>query len=157
MRKIKSLMKKTRLSKNKKGSIEGLPLQLMIIILIATVATGILMGWMGNIDTPSSIGDVEVVSGDIILNGTSTTEGLVEIYVTDQDKNPLKGATVVLSGLGVSYNNGKTAYCTTDSNGYALFEDLKITLRGSEIGFITVNVSMSDYGENNSARIAVIA
>jgi hypothetical protein len=155
MRNIESLIRK--LNKNKKGSIEGLPLQLMIIIIIATMGTAILVGWMGNIDSPQSIGTVEVVSGDIVLNGSSTSDGIVEVYVTDQDGNPLNGATVVLSGLGVTDKNGKTAYQNTDSSGYAVFSDLHITLRGAESGFITVNVSMSEYGENNTARVAVIS
>ncbi|MDR2846475.1 MAG: hypothetical protein LBV63_04245 [Candidatus Methanoplasma sp.] len=155
MRKTKYLMKK--ISRNKKGSIEGLPLQLMIIIIIATMGTAILVGWMGNIDTPRSIGTVDVVSGDIVLDGTSTTNGIVNIYVADQNGDPLSGATVVLSGLGVADKNGKTAYAVTDHEGYAHFEGLKITLRGSSIGFITINVSLSEYGENNTAKVAVIA
>ena len=155
MRKIERLTKK--LNRNKRGSIEGLPLQLMIMIIIATIGTAILVGWMGNIDSPKSIGTVEVVSGDILLDGNSTSNGIIEIYVTDQDKNPLSGATVVLSGLGVTDKNGKTAYANTDSRGYAKFEGLHITLRGAEIGFITINVSMSEYGENNSTRVAVIS
>jgi len=146
-----------KLNRNKKGSIEGLPLQLMIMIIIATMGTAILIGWMGNIDTPKHIGGVEVVSGDIVLNGNSTTSGYVEVYVTDQNGNPLSGATVVLSGLGVADKNGKTAYANTDSMGYAKFDNLKISLRNSEIGFITVNVSMPEYGENNSTRVAVIS
>ncbi|AIZ56473.1 hypothetical protein Mpt1_c05850 [Candidatus Methanoplasma termitum] len=155
MRKTERLIRK--LNKNKKGSIEGLPLQLMIMIIIATIGTAILVGWMGNIDSPKSIGSVEVVSGDIILDGNSTTDGMIEVYVSDQDGNPLSGATVVLSGLGVSDKNGKTAYANTDSKGYAKFDGLCLTLRGADIGFITVNVSMSEYGENNSTRVAVIS
>ena len=146
-----------KLNRNKKGSIEGLPLQLMIMIIIATMGTAILIGWMGNIDTPKHIGGVEVVSGDIVLNGNSTTSGYIEVYVTDQNGNPLSGATVVLSGLGVADKNGKTAYANTDSMGRAVFEGLKINLRNSEIGFINVNVSMPEYGENNNTRVAVIS
>ena len=33
-------------------------MQLMIIILVATMGTAILLGWMGSIETPKSIGDV---------------------------------------------------------------------------------------------------
>jgi len=146
-----------KLNSNKKGSIEGLPLQLMIMIIIATMGTAILIGWMSNIDTPKHIGGVEVVSGDIVLNGNSTTNGYIEVYVTDQNGNPLSGATVVLSGLGVADKNGKTAYANTDSMGRAVFDGLKITLRNSEIGFINVNVSMPEYGENNNTRVAVIS
>jgi Protocatechuate 3,4-dioxygenase beta subunit len=152
---------KIRLMKNirndKKGSIEGLPLQLMIMIVIATMGTAILIGWMGSIDSPKHIGSVDITSDDIVLNGNYTDSGIIEIYVTDQDGNPLRGATVVLSGLGVTDSDGKTAYCNTDSAGRAHFDGLRISLRGSEIGFITVNVSMSEYGENNTARVAVIA
>ncbi|MCL1811610.1 MAG: hypothetical protein FWG41_05280 [Methanomassiliicoccaceae archaeon] len=146
-----------KLKGNSRGSIEGLPLQLMIMIIIATMGTAILIGWMGSIDSPKHIGTVEVVSGDIVLDGNSTSNGFIEIYVADQSGNPLGGATVVLSGLGVTDRNGRTAYANTDSRGYAKFEGLNITLRGAEIGFITVNVSMSEYGENNSSRVAVIS
>src|SRR5215469_16865285 len=111
MRNLQPLIKK--LNSNKRGSIEGLPLQLMIIIIIATMGTAILVGWMGSIETPKHIGKVEVVSGDIILDGNRTSEGFLEIYVTDQNGNPLSGATVVLSGLGVTDKNGKTAYTNT--------------------------------------------
>jgi hypothetical protein len=154
MRKKQHLMKK--LKKSKKGSIEGLPLQLMIMIIIATMGTAILIGWMGDIDSPKSIKTVEVVSGDIYLNG-GTYNGTVEIYVADQEGNPLSGATVMLSGLGVTDKDGRTAFTKTDSRGYAKFEGLNITLRGSNLGFITVNVSMSEYGENSNTRVAVIA
>ncbi len=146
------------LRKDRKGSIEGLPLQLMIVILIATMGTAILLGWMGNIDTPDSIGAVEILSDDIELDGKGFTyDGHAEIFVVDQDGNPIDNATVVLSGLGVSDSDGRTAYGTTDSQGHIVFDELRITMRGCSVGFITVNVSMSGYGEDNTARIAVIA
>jgi hypothetical protein len=155
MRNTEHLMKK--LSKNRRGSIEGLPLQLMIVIIIATMGTAILIGWMGDIESPKSIGTVDVISGDIVLNGSSTSEGYIEIYVADQSGDPLSGATVVLSGLGVTDKNGRTAYANTDGEGYAVFDGLRINLRGANVGFITVNVSMSEYGENSTARVAVIS
>jgi hypothetical protein len=145
-----------KLNKNKKGGIEGLPLQLMIVIIIATMGTAILVGWMGNIDTPQSIGQVQVLSEDIILDGYHTNDGTIEICVIDQDGNPLEGATVVLSGLGVKCN-GNRPVGYTDENGNIVFKDLSITMRGSYIGYISINVSMNNYGENNNARVTVIA
>lgn len=147
-----------KLNKNKKGSIEGLPLQLMIVIIIATMGTAILLGWMGNIDTPNSIDTVDIVPGQITLNGnTMTNDATVDIYVADQDGNPIANALVSLNGLGVMYSDGSTAYAITDSTGNAHFDNLHITLRGSNVGFISVEVNQSDYGSNNSARIAVIS
>ena len=53
------------LKNDRSGGIEGLPLQLMILILIATLATAIIIGWMGNISTPESIGDVTLDKSDV--------------------------------------------------------------------------------------------
>ena len=49
------------LRKNRKGGIEGLPLQLMIIIMVATLGTAIIIGWMGNIEEPHSISRVVIM------------------------------------------------------------------------------------------------
>ena len=156
MRKIKGLIKRNRISKNRRGGIEGLPLQLIIVMLIATMGTAIILGWMGNIEGPKFIEDVDVTSGEIILVNGSTLNGNVSIMVTDQDGNPIEGATVVLTGLGVTDRIGKTPHGTTDSKGCANIIGLKITMKNSAVGFITVNVSASGYGENNTARVTVI-
>ena len=132
-----------------------MPLQLMIVIIVATLGTAIIMGWMGNIEGPRSIGSVEVLSGDILLRDGSTSTGMVDIRVTDQDGNPLEGATVVLTGLGVTDRYGKTVHGYTDAKGRVSFSGLMITMNGN-IGFITVNVSDPNHGENNATRIAVI-
>lgn len=159
MRNIKNLMKngRKRISNDRRGGIEGLPLQLMIVILVATLGTAIILGWMGNIEGPRSIGSVDVMSNDIVLVNGGTSNGIVEVRVTDQDGEPIEGAAVVLSGLGITDRNGKTAYVSTDSNGRAVFTGLKIQMGGGSVGFITVNVSASGFGENNTARVAVIA
>ncbi len=152
------------LRKNRKGGIEGLPLQLMIIIMIATLGTAIIVGWMGNIEEPHSIKEVTVDSGDIDL--TRITSGQTASYrnvnenvvisVYDQNMNPLSGASVILTGLGITDRNGYTVHGTTDDNGSVTFSGLKLKMTG-HIGFIDVEVSKAGYGENTSCRITVIA
>ena len=160
------------LRKNRKGGIEGLPLQLMIIIMVATLGTAIIVGWMGNIEEPHSISKVEVNSGEMDLTGVdsaysnnTTVRGASNVYysnedvivsVYDQNGDPLSDATVVLTGLGVTDSNGNTAHGTTDSNGTVTFSDLKLRMTG-HVGYITVEVSKSGYGENSSCKITVIA
>jgi hypothetical protein len=151
-----------RLRRNRSGGIEGLPLQLMIIILVAALGTAIILGWMSSLETPRHIGSVNIDSDDIILERISGTErytdsGHVLIYVTDQNGNGLAGSTVVLSGCSVSTSDGRTVHGITDAKGYVEFTDIHVSLRGAKIGFINVDVSMSGYGTNSSARIAVIA
>jgi len=155
---IKSISK---LRKNRKGGIEGLPLQLMIVILVATLGTAILIGWMSSIEAPSQIGSVNVDSGNILLTKTSGTEkytdtGNVKLYVTDQNGNPISGATVVLTGCGVVTRTGTTAYGTTDAKGCIEFSNLRVSLRDQKIGFVTAEVSKPGYGTDSSTRIAVI-
>ena len=162
-------LKRKALRKNKKGGIEGLPLQLMIIIMIATLGTAIIMGWMGNIEEPHSIGNVVVDSGEIDLTRSTTVSGTygnagsiynsneeVVITVFDQSGNPLPGATVVLTGLGVTDSNGKTLHGTTNSDGIVVLKNFKLRMTG-HVGFINVEVSKPGYGENSSCKITVVA
>ncbi|MDR0198359.1 MAG: carboxypeptidase-like regulatory domain-containing protein [Methanomassiliicoccaceae archaeon] len=151
----------TRLRKNKGGGIEGLPLQLMIIILVAALGSAVILGWMSSLNAPSHIGSVNIDSGDITLDKSSgsqsyTESGYVKIFVTDQNGDGLAGATVVLSGCNVTTKDGKTVHGVTDANGYAEFSDLHISLRGAKMGFITVDVSKSGYGTASGAKIPVI-
>ena len=155
-------MRNTALGKNREGGIEGLPLQLMIIILVATLGTAVIIGWMGSLETPQRIGSVDLESDDIILDMTSgseryTNSGHIKIYVTDQNGNGLGGATVVLSGCSVTTADGRTVHGTTDADGYAEFDNIRASLRGAKIGFITVEVSKSGYGSDSTAKVAVIA
>ncbi|MCL1983879.1 MAG: hypothetical protein FWG58_00590 [Methanomassiliicoccaceae archaeon] len=159
---IRKSYKTASLRKNRDGGIEGLPLQLMIIILIATLGTAIIIGWMGSLETPPQIGSVSVDSGDIVLDTASGSErytdsGFVKIRVTDQNGDGLEGATVVLSGCSVSTIDGNTVHGVTDKNGYVEFDDVHASLRGSKIGFINVEVTRSGYGTNSTAKVAVIA
>ena len=144
------------LRKNKKGGIEGLPLQLMIIVIVAALGTAVIIGWMGSIDTPKNIGEITVESGNIDLNETPSGDITVKITVTDQDGNPLEGALVSLSGCGIRTSGGGQVYGNTDRNGMVEFNDLTVTA-GSGIRHVGVSVSKSDYGEKNNIKIAVIA
>lgn len=151
-------MKPRDIRKDKSGGIEGLPLQLMIIILVATLGTAVILGWMGNIDTPRSIGDVTAEPGNLQASDDGSI-GPVTILVTDQDGNPLEGAAVILTGMGVTMGSGDsrgTAFLETGVDGRADFGDLDVLTTSGGIGFLTVNVSKSGYGENNGTRIVVV-
>ena len=137
---------------NKRGGIEGLPMELMIIVVVATVGTGILVGWMGNIDEPDTIGDITCSVNQITMTADSMKTGF-NVTVTDQSGDALKGATVVLSGCGLS--NGKTTYAITNENGVANFSNLSLTKTTHGVGYIDVQVSSPTHGED-SIRIPVV-
>jgi len=145
-----------RLRKNKKGGIEGLPLQLMIVVLVAALGTAVIVGWVGSIDTPTSIGKVTVGSGEIDMIKKTNGNITVSISVTDQDGDPLEGALVSLDGCGIRGLNSSKVYGNTDRNGNIEFKNLTLN-NGSGIRYVNVSVSKSGYGEDNTIRIAVIS
>ena len=130
-----------------------MPLQLMIIILVATLGTGIIIGWMGSIEVPGHIGHVEIDT-DIQLSKGNTGIS-VGVIVTDQNGDPLEGAAVVLTGCGIANRDGSTPYILTDRYGLADFSDLTIN-KVTSVRYVNVSVSKSGYGEDNTARIMVI-
>ncbi|MBR7152319.1 MAG: hypothetical protein IKD00_01055 [Candidatus Methanomethylophilaceae archaeon] len=148
---------------------EGIPLQFMIMMIVAVAAVGILGGWMANISTPQSISDVEVASGVASCESDGSLSDIV-ILVRDQDGNPLEGGTVILEGLGIqmfvdadengTIDEGETektkAVLQTGEDGKAEFTGLSITPPKGGFGSITVNVMKSGYGEFNSTEIVVV-
>ena len=134
---------------------EGLPLQFMIMMIVAVAAVGILSGWMAGIETPRSIGDVEVLSAEGLADPDGNIDP-VSVRVRDQDGNPLEGATVYLSGLGIKTADGGKAIGYTDENGIAQISDLVVTPPIGAFGTVTVNVMKTGYGEQCSTEFAVI-
>ena len=67
--------------------------------------------------------------------------------------------TVVYGNLGaenVNISISNTAHGTTNDDGTVTFSNLKMKMTG-HVGYITVEVSKSGYGEDSSCRITVIA
>lgn len=149
--------KLNRLKNNRKGGIEGLPMELMIIVVVATIGTGILVGWMGNIEAPQTIGDVSC-SIDQINMTSDTGKTSFDVVVTDSTGNGIQGATVVLTGCGI--NNGKISGGTvsgiTDHNGKVSFSNLNVVKNTRGVGYVNVQVSSPDYGEYNNVKIPVV-
>ena len=137
---------------NRKGGIEGLPLELMIIVIVATLGTAILVGWMGDVEEPKSIGNVSAEPGYLdITNATSAATFNLTISVTDNDGAPIKDAVVIISGCGLTH-----VVKETDSKGEAKFTNLSLSLNGDEKGYINVHVSANGYGDNDSLRVTVV-
>lgn len=154
---------RTQFKKDRSGGIEGLPLQLMIMVLIAGIGSAVLLGWMGNLNAPESIGSVTSSPSELVVkdgNGDGVFEASnvdITITVYDGKGDPITGATVILEGCGVARMDGSRAYGTTDSNGHLDLSNLRIAQTGKAVGFITVTVTKSGYGTDTSLSIPVIS
>jgi hypothetical protein len=157
MRKIKIF------KKDWKAGIEGLPLQLMIMVVIAGIGTTVILGWMSGLQPPSSIGSVHAYPGEIILTDADgdgifqANDITIQVTVLDREGNGIQGATVLLEGAGISFQlNDGTVHGMTDSSGQLTLNELEASLAGGPLGFITVTVTKSGYGSEGGLQVPVI-
>jgi hypothetical protein len=132
------------------GGVEGLPLQLLIMVVVAGLGLTIIMGWMNSISAPKSIGEIFVNPSEIIVHdddndGIYTAELLLmTVTVTDQGGNRLEGATVLLEGGNVRTSSGEPVRGVTDSRGQVAFADIRVEQFGTKLATITVTVAKGD-------------
>jgi len=128
-----------------RASIEGLPLQLLIIGLIASLGTAIVVGWISSIEAPRFIGDVIIDPDEIILTDSDGDGQYFEVLeeltirVLDTADKPVVKATVVLEGGSID-NEHHRVHGTTDSNGILRFESVPLRVTGNRISVISVSI-----------------
>lgn len=149
--------------KDRNAGIEGLPLQLMIMVVIAGLGTAIILGWMGGLSAPNGIDAVYANPTELVLtdgdhDGIYTKAGItLTISVMDNNGDAVKGATVVLDGCNIMTSTGKQVHGTTDDMGKVTFSGLSASQTGKSVGFITVSVTKSGLGTDNGLTIPVIS
>jgi len=144
------------------GGIEGLPLQLLIMVVVAGLGLTIIMGWMNSIAAPHSIGEIYVSPSEILVydedkDGLYTKSGVVmTITVTDQSGDRLEGATVMLEGANIKTKDGGPVRGVTDPHGQVVLTGLSVESFGTRLTTIMVTVAKGDYGIDSSFEIPVI-
>jgi hypothetical protein len=82
------------------GAIEGMPLQLLIMVIVAVVVLGIILGWIYILsDTDPMIDRIVVEPDEVHMTGASIPS--ITITVLDTDGNNVKGVVVVISGCNL--------------------------------------------------------
>lgn len=149
------------LRKDRNGGIEGLPLQLMIMVMVAGIGSAIIIGWMGGLSAPQTISAVIVEPSEIVLideNGDGiylSNDIQIVITVSDQDGNAVVGASVSLDGSSIR-DSGHMPHMITDSNGQVSFDGLSAQRSGRGMGFIDVTVVKSGMAFSGATSIPVI-
>ncbi|MGA1822541.1 MAG: hypothetical protein ACMUIG_08435 [Thermoplasmatota archaeon] len=83
------------------GGMEGIPLQLVIVIVIGVAALGVLLGWLAMAGDPDpTLDNIDVEPEDITLEGDGRITGQCEVrvYVYDSEGNEVDGVVVTFSG-----------------------------------------------------------
>ncbi|MGA1793648.1 MAG: hypothetical protein ACMUHM_06835 [Thermoplasmatota archaeon] len=86
---------------DRNGGIEGMPLQLMIAVVVAMAALGIVVGWLVIAgDTDATLKRMTTDPETVVLTGSGRVNGTVEmtIYVYDSEGNEVDDVILTFSG-----------------------------------------------------------
>lgn len=144
------MRRKVRLRYDREGALEGLPLYLILLVVIAGVSTAIVFGWMQSAQS-TELDRIEVDAGsDGLVTTKSNSNDGITVKAYDQKNNPLSGATVTLEGCGVN-EIGETG-----SDGAVEFTVDPSLPENEDFGEITVTVKYSgDITQEKSDTVAV--
>ncbi|MDH4122718.1 MAG: Ig-like domain-containing protein [Thermoplasmata archaeon] len=161
MTKFKFIGKRRKHFKDEKGSIEGLPLQLMIMGIIASLGTAVIIGWISSIETPKYIGEVEFFPEKISVVDTQK-DGIFEgslkelsLRVLDSGGNPVSDADVIIEGSSID-NDHHRLYGKTDADGMLTFHDVSFKVIGDRITTISVSISGQGITGNYWTEIIIL-
>jgi hypothetical protein len=149
------------ISTDQRASIEGLPLQLMIMGIIASLGTAVIVGWISSIQTPICIGNVEFEPEEILVSDKDhdgvfeATLSELSLRVTDTAGNPVKNANVILEGSSIC-NEHHRLYGKTNEDGMLIFKDVSFKVVGDRTTTVTVSVSGQGITSDYWAEIIVL-
>ncbi|MGA1820775.1 MAG: hypothetical protein ACMUHU_07200 [Thermoplasmatota archaeon] len=86
---------------DRNGGIEGMPLQLMIAVVVAMAALGIVIGWLVIAgDTDATLKRMTTDPETVVLEGSGRVNGTVEmtVYVYDSEGNEVDDVILTFSG-----------------------------------------------------------
>jgi len=101
-----------KISRNSSGAVEGLPLQLIIMVAVAAIVLVIILGWLAPWQNKVDL-DQLTVSPTLADNNNQTT---IVVTAWDTKNNHLEGVVIEISGANVG-----THVLTTGSDGTVTF------------------------------------
>lgn len=129
---------KTRISLDDRGALEGMPLQLIIMVVIAGIAISIVIAWL-TIFTAPDLAKIEFCSAEPRTEPMKITENTTAITIKawDTKGNPLEGVSFRMSGSNVLVAG------TSGPEGTFTASDLDIDIGTSDFGTIRVEAEYS--------------
>ena len=131
-----------------------MPLQLLIIVVVAVMALGLIMSWMDSIDEPPKsikVVDIEIDAAYEDIDLSRGTPDEIRVTVYDQELKKVDGAVVTLEGCGFDEISARTGSGDQDA-GTAVFDGGKVSLpSGIRTGEIKVTVKKASYATRTTS------
>lgn len=135
---MRGVLFEKRIRLDDRGALEGMPLQLIIMVVIAGVAISIVIAWL-TIFTAPDLAKIELYSAEPVTDPIRITENTTSITIKawDTKGNPLESVSVKMSGANLIVA-GMTA-----ADGTFTARDLDIDIGTSDFGTIHVEAEFS--------------
>lgn len=135
-------MKQFRLFWCNEDAVIGLPMRLTVSVIVGIVALALILSWIMNPCLFPGRLDVSVSPVVHTLSGGSSSMTVfLDVYVRDSDGHPVKGANIIVNGLGGVGQN------FTNGRGYANVSlDVSIHSSSSE-GYLDVKVKSGCFND----------
>ena len=150
-----------RLRTDRFGGIEGMPLQLLIMVIVAGVALAIILGWVVSLPAPAviktvSLGHSSVAIANAPIDSVATRSYTFTVTALDAKNEPIPNILVTLEG---SITAGRIAKADGDDNtvdGTASFGSIQFRLpAGVASGSVRVTVQKSGFTSPSPLEVLV--
>lgn len=121
-----------------RGALEGMPLQLIIMVVIAGIAISIIIAWL-TIFTAPDLAKIELYSAEPSTDPIRVTENTTSITIKawDTKGNPLESVSIKMSGANLIRAG------ITGADGTYTARDLNLDIGTSDFGTIRVEAEYS--------------
>lgn len=128
--------------RNKKAGIEGMPLMIIIIVVIAVAVLGIVLGWIFLASDSDPMIKKITVDPETVKTNTMT----VKVYVWDTEGDKVEGATISVSGCNVNTPPVKTAKVGGDTYATITLTGLSLS-PGTQTGTLSLLAEKTGMGK----------
>lgn len=151
-----------RLRTDRFGGIEGMPLQLLIMVIVAGVALAIILGWVLSLPPPSVIRTVSLSHGSVPIPSSpldlvaKKSVNTFTVTVYGADGAPVTGAVVTLEGALTAGRLSRADGDDTKDDGMVSFSNLEFRLPpGASTGVVRVSVFKAGFTAPSPLEILV--
>lgn len=135
---MRGVLFEKRIRLDDRGALEGMPLQLIIMVVIAGIAISIIIAWL-TIFTAPDLSKIELYGAEPEAEPIRITENTTSITIKawDTKGNPLEGVSIKMSGANLIIAG------MTGADGIFKARNLDIDIGTSDFGTIRVEAEFS--------------
>ena len=150
------------LRRDRRGGLEGMPLQLLILVIVAGVALAVILGWVLSLPPPAVIKTVSLSHGSVPIPSApidrEAKKSVATFTVTafDSENAPVRNVIVTIEGSVTGGYVARTDGDDSTVDGVVTFSNLEFRLpAGAATGSVRVSVQKSGFTAPSPIEVLV--